>query len=72
MPSKNGSVFVYSQTLFSRFLSSLVANIGVKVKATKEDIVTALWYNAERVDAEKIQRTIDSLLKTLQLKAERG
>lgn len=31
-----------------------------------------LWYHAERVDAEKIQRTIDSLLKTLQLKAERG
>ena len=40
MPSKNGSVFVYNQPLFSRFLSSLVANIGVKVKATKEDIVT--------------------------------
>jgi hypothetical protein len=31
-----------------------------------------LWYNAERVDAEKVQRTIDSLLKTLQIKAERG
>lgn len=31
-----------------------------------------LWYNAERVDADKVQRTIDSLLKTLQIKAERG
>lgn len=28
-----------------------------------------LWYNAERADGDKIQRTIDSLLKTLQLKA---
>ena len=28
-----------------------------------------LWYHAERVDADKVQRTIDSLLKTLQLKA---
>ncbi len=30
-----------------------------------------LWYNAERADAEKLQRTIDSLLKTLALIAVR-
>lgn len=31
-----------------------------------------LWYNAERADGDKIQRTIDSLLKALQLKAGAG
>lgn len=31
-----------------------------------------LWYHAERVDGDKIQRTIDSLLKTLSLKAKRS
>ena len=31
-----------------------------------------IWYNAERVEAEKVKRTIGSVVKTLQLKAERG
>ena len=39
---------------------------------TAGKFILTLWYHAERVDADKIQRTIDSLLKTLQLKAERG
>lgn len=34
---------------------------------TAGKFILTLWYHAERVDADKIQRTIDSLLKTLQL-----
>lgn len=36
---------------------------------TATKFLLILWYNAERADGDKIQRTIDSLLKTLQLKA---
>ena len=35
------------------------------------ELILMLWYNAERADAEKLQRTIDSLLKTLALIAVR-
>lgn len=31
-----------------------------------------LWYNAEQSDAERLQRTIDSLLKALSLLEKRG
>lgn len=34
---------------------------------TAGKFILMLWYNAERADAEKLQRTIDSLLKTLAL-----
>lgn len=36
---------------------------------TASKFILILWYHAERVDADKVQRTIDSLLKALQLKA---
>lgn len=36
---------------------------------TAGKFILMLWYNAERSDAEKLQRTIDSLLKTLALLA---
>lgn len=36
---------------------------------TAAKFIIMLWYHAERVDGEKIQRTIDSLLKTLALVA---
>ncbi|MCM1122029.1 MAG: head-tail connector protein [Eubacterium sp.] len=38
---------------------------------TAGKFILMLWYNAERADAEKLQRTIDSLLKTLALIAVR-
>lgn len=34
---------------------------------TAGKFILMLWYNAERSEAEKLQRTIDSLLKTLAL-----
>lgn len=34
---------------------------------TASKFILLLWYNAERADSEKLQRTIDSLLKTLTL-----
>lgn len=36
---------------------------------TASKFILILWYHAERVDADKVQRTIDSVLKALQLKA---
>lgn len=36
---------------------------------TVSKFILLLWYNAERADAEKLQRTIDSLLKALALVA---
>lgn len=36
---------------------------------TASRFILILWYNAERADAEKLQRTIDSLLKALALVA---
>lgn len=36
---------------------------------TASRFILVLWYNAERADAEKLQRTIDSLLKALALVA---
>ncbi len=36
--------------------------------ATKKFLLQ-LWYNAEQTDSDKLQRTIDSLLKTLTMKA---
>lgn len=53
---------------------------GVKAQRQAEEpladtagkFLLILWYNAERADGDKIQRTIDSLLKALQLKARAG
>ena len=42
---------------------------GQPLADTAAKFILLLWYNVERVDAEKIQRTIDSLLKTLALVA---
>ncbi len=34
--------------------------------------ILQLWYNAEQSDSEKLQRTIDSLLKAITLKADKS
>ena len=44
---------------------------GQPLADTAGKFIRRLWYNAERADAEKLQRTIDSLLKTLALIAVR-
>ena len=44
---------------------------GHPLADTAGKFILMLWYNAERADAEKLQRTIDSLLKTLALIAVR-
>ena len=44
---------------------------GQPLADTAGKFILMLWYNAERADAEKLQRTIDSLLKTLALMAVR-
>ena len=44
---------------------------GQPLADTARKFILMLWYNAERADAEKLQRTIDSLLKTLALIAVR-
>ena len=36
---------------------------------TASKFILQLWYNAEQTDSEKLQRTIDSLLKALTVKA---
>lgn len=36
---------------------------------TVTKFLLTLWYNAEQAEAERLQRTIDSLLKTLTIKA---
>lgn len=38
---------------------------------TASRFILILWYNAERAESEKLQRTIDSLLKSLKLIAIR-
>lgn len=40
--------------------------------ATAGKFLLQLWYNAEQSDTEKLQRTIDSLLKSLGLMAMKG
>ena len=55
---------------FNHYRTSTLEEI--ECRAAEIKFILTLWYHAERVDADKIQRTIDSLLKTLQLKAERG
>lgn len=42
---------------------------GQPLADTVSKFILLLWYNAERADAEKMQRTIDSLLKALSLVA---
>lgn len=37
---------------------------------TVAKFLLTLWYHAERTDSDRIQRTVDSLLKTLSLKAK--
>lgn len=36
---------------------------------TVTKFLLTLWYNAEQAEADRLQRTIDSLLKTLTIKA---
>lgn len=38
---------------------------------TVSGFLLKLWYNAEQTEAEKLQRTIDSLLKCITLKVKR-
>jgi hypothetical protein len=38
---------------------------------TASRFILLLWYNAEQADSDKLQRTIDSLLKSLSLVARR-
>ena len=44
---------------------------GQPLADTVSKFILLRWYNAERADAEKMQRTIDSLLKALSLIAVR-
>ena len=39
---------------------------------TVSRFILQLWYNAEQSESEKLQRTIDSLLKAITLKADRS
>lgn len=39
---------------------------------TVSRFILQLWYNAEQSESEKLQRTIDSLLKAITLKTERS
>lgn len=39
---------------------------------TVSRFILQLWYNAEQSDSEKLQRTIDSLLKAITLKTGRS
>ena len=39
---------------------------------TASRFILLLWYNAERADSDRLQRTIDSLLSSLALIALRG
>lgn len=39
---------------------------------TVSRFILQLWYNAEQSDSEKLQRTIDSLLKAITLKTDRS
>jgi len=40
--------------------------------ATASKFILQLWYNAEQTDSEKLQRTIDGLLKALTVMARTG
>lgn len=42
---------------------------AVPLVNTVSKFLLTLWYNAEQSDMDKLQRTIDSLLKTLTLQA---
>ena len=42
---------------------------AVPLVNTVSKFLLTLWYNAEQAEADKLQRTIDSLLKTLTLQA---
>lgn len=42
---------------------------GKPLVDTVSKFILSLWYNAEQSESEKLQRTIDSLLKTLSLVA---
>lgn len=41
----------------------------IPLAKTAAKFLLQLWYNAEQADSDKLQRTIDSLLKTLSLMA---
>lgn len=45
---------------------------GQPLADTAARFIMLLWYNAERSDSDRLQRTIDSLLKSLSLIAVRG
>lgn len=41
------------------------SNIGETLADTVAKFLITLWYNPEQTDAERLQRTIDNLLKSL-------
>ena len=45
---------------------------NIPLAKTAAKFILTLWYNAEQAEAEKLQRTIDSLLKALQLMNLKG
>lgn len=48
------------------------AMASIPLVKTAARFLLMLWYNAEQSDVERLQRTIDSLLKTLSLLEKRG
>jgi hypothetical protein len=46
--------------------------VGIPLVKTAAKFILQLWYNAEQSDSDKLQRTIDSLLKTLSLLENRS
>ncbi|MCX7843244.1 MAG: head-tail connector protein [Clostridia bacterium] len=45
---------------------------GIPLVKTVAKFILQFWYNAEQSDGDRLQRTIDSLLKTLSLMASRS
>lgn len=46
--------------------------VRIPLVKTAAKFILQLWYNAEQSDSDKLQRTIDSLLKTLSLLENRS
>lgn len=46
--------------------------VSIPLVKTAAKFILQLWYNAEQSDSDKLQRTIDSLLKTLSLLENRS
>lgn len=48
---------------------TLTQQINEPLAEAASKFIVQLWYNAEQTDSEKLQRTIDGLLKALTVKA---